>query len=86
MGATRENAGSEQVTDSLDALSRRVEELETQMAFQDDSHESLNATVAKQDAEILELKRQFSILSGRLKDIGDASSDGEQQDETPPHY
>jgi len=86
MGATQKNAGSERVTESLAALSRRVEELETQMAFQDDIHESLNATVAKQDAEILELKRQFSILSGRLKDIGDASSGGEQQDETPPHY
>ena len=45
------------MSDSLDALSKRVEELETQLAFQEDIHESLNATVAKQDGEILELKR-----------------------------
>ena len=74
------------MSDSLEALSKRVEELETQMAFQDDIHESLNATVAKQDSEIIELKRQFSMLSDRLKDIGNATGGAQQQDETPPHY
>jgi SlyX protein len=74
------------VSDSLEALRKRVEELETHIAFQDDIHESLNATVAKQDSEILDLKRQFSVLSDRLKDIGDASGGAQQQDETPPHY
>ena len=74
------------MTETLEALAKRVEELETQMAFQDDTHESLNATVAKQDGEILDLKRQFSMLSDRLKDMGDAAGGAQQQDETPPHY
>ena len=74
------------MNDLLEALRGRVEELETQLAFQDDIHQSLNATVAKQDGEILELKRQFNMLSDRLKDIGDASGGAQQQDETPPHY
>ncbi|MCZ6820513.1 MAG: SlyX family protein [Calditrichaeota bacterium] len=74
------------MSDTLEALVRRIEELETQMAFQDELHESLNTTVAKQDAEILDLKRQFSLLSDRLKDIGDASGGAQPQDETPPHY
>ena len=74
------------MSDKVETLNQRVEELETQMAFQDELHESLNATVAKQDGEILELKRQFSILSVRLKDIGDATGGAQQQDETPPHY
>ena len=71
---------------SIQALSKRVEELESQLAFQDELIESLNATVAKQDGEILELKRHFSLLSERLKDIGDTSSGAQPQDETPPHY
>ncbi len=74
------------MSDTLEALAKRIEELETQMAFQDELHESLNATVAKQDAEILDLKRQFNMLSERLKDIGDASGGSQSQDETPPHY
>jgi len=74
------------VSDSIERLARRIEELESQAAFQDELHESLNATVARQDREILELKRQFSLLSERLKEIGDASPGAAPQDETPPHY
>ena len=71
------------MSDSLETLAKRIEELETQMAFQDDIHESLNAIVAKQDGEILELKRQFSMLSDRLKDVGDAAGGAQPQDEKP---
>jgi len=74
------------VNDSLKTLTRRLEELESQVAFQDELNESLNATVAKQDGEILELKRQFNSLSGRLKEIGETSPGAQSQDETPPHY
>ncbi len=74
------------MTDPLESLSKRVEELESQLAFQDELIESLNGTVAMQDGEILELKRQFSLLSERLKEIGDASPGAAPQDETPPHY
>jgi SlyX protein len=71
---------------TVDALAKRVDELETQAAFQDEMHEILNTTVAKQDAEILELKRQFSLLSERLKEMGDVTPGAAPQDETPPHY
>ncbi|MCP4046241.1 MAG: SlyX family protein [Gammaproteobacteria bacterium] len=74
------------MTDPLESLSKRIEELESQLAFQDELIESLNGTVARQDGEILELKRQFSLLSERLKEIGDASPGAAPQDETPPHY
>jgi SlyX protein len=74
------------VSTSIETLLKRIEELESQAAFLDESHESLNATVAKQDREILELKRQFGLLSERLKDFGDVSVGAAPQDETPPHY
>ena len=74
------------MTDPIESLVKRVEEVESQLAFQDELIDSLNGTVAKQDGEILELKRQFSLLSERLKEIGDASPGAAPQDETPPHY
>ena len=74
------------MNDAIESLTRRIEELESQLAFQDELNESLNTTVAKQDGEILELKRQFSLLSERLKEIGDISPGAQPQDETPPHY
>ena len=74
------------MTDPIESFAKRIEELESQLAFQDELIESLNGTVARQDGEILELKRQFSMLSERLKEIGDASPGSAVQDETPPHY
>jgi SlyX protein len=71
---------------ALEALMRRVDELEGQLAFQDELHESLNVTVARQDREILELKRQLVLLNERLKEFGDAIPGAGPQDETPPHY
>ena len=53
------------MSDSIETLVKRVEELESQAAFQDELHESLNATVAKQDGEILKLKRQLILLTER---------------------
>ncbi len=74
------------MSDSLETLSKRIEELESQAAFQDELHESLNAVVAKQDGEILELKRQLILLTERIKEFGDAIPGAGPQDETPPHY
>ena len=67
-------------------LVKRVDELESQLAFQDELIESLNSTVARQDREFLELKHQLGRLSERLKEIGDATPGEAPQDETPPHY
>jgi SlyX protein len=74
------------VNDTLEALAKRIEELESQAAFQDELHESLNTTVSKQDREIRELKRQLSLLSERIKEFGEAAPGAGPQDETPPHY
>ena len=74
------------MNNTLEALLKRIEELENQAAFQDELHESLNAVVAKQDGEILELKRQVSLLFERLMDMGEETPGAQAQDEVPPHY
>lgn len=74
------------MTDSIETLAKRMEELENQAAFQDELHDSLNAIVARQDGEILELKRQFGLLNERIKELGDIAPGAQPQDETPPHY
>jgi len=86
MGATGKDTGKRKLSSALEALIRRVDELEGQLAFQDELHESLNVTVARQDREILELKRQLVLLNERLKEFGDAIPGAGPQDETPPHY
>jgi uncharacterized coiled-coil protein SlyX len=74
------------VGETLAALLARVEELEAQVAFQVELNDSLNTTVAKQDREILELKRQLLSFQDKLREFGDAIPGLGPQDETPPHY
>ena len=74
------------MNDTLETLAKRIEELESQAAFQDELHESLNTIVARQDGEILELKRQLILLNERITEFGDAIPGAGPQDETPPHY
>lgn len=71
---------------TIESLGKRIDELESQLAFQDELIESLNTTVANQDREILELKHQFRRLSERLKEIGETAPGAAPQDEMPPHY
>lgn len=75
------------MTDDMHTLGKRIEELEHQAAFQDELHETLNAIVARQDAEIRELKHQFALLNERVKEYSDSMPGAAgPQDETPPHY
>lgn len=74
------------MSEAPDALLARVEELESQVAFQAELNDSLDATVARQDREIMELKRQLEALRERLREFGEALPGPAAQDETPPHY
>ena len=66
----------------------RLQELESQLAFQDELHQQLNEVVARQDREIRDLREQLKSLSRRLKEIGEsvAGETAGAGEEMPPHY
>lgn len=69
------------------ALERRVEELETQLAFQEELQRRLDNVVARQDGEILQLRRQLKALAERVEAAGESAAAGASPaDEVPPHY
>jgi SlyX protein len=72
----------------LGEIRARLEELESQAAFQDELHARLNEVVARQDRELAELKVQLKSLAGRLREIGEVmpGSASVTADEVPPHY
>jgi len=74
------------VNQTVETLAGRIDELESQAAFHDETIESLSSIVARQDQEILELKHQFKRLSERLREMGETAGGAAPQDETPPHY
>ncbi|NNE06661.1 MAG: SlyX family protein [Xanthomonadales bacterium] len=68
-------------------ITQRVEELESQLAFQDELQSQLNEVVARQDREIAQLKADLKDLSDKLTELGEAMpGGGDAGDEPPPHY
>ena len=65
-------------------LSDRIDVLETRLAFQDVTIETLNQTITEQWQQIDALARQVANLSQRLQEA-EAHAPG-PADEPPPHY
>ncbi len=68
----------------IKALSERIDVLETRMAFQDETIETLNQTITAQWQQIDALTRQIANLSERLQEA-ETHSPG-AANEPPPHY
>lgn len=67
----------------LQALNERLDRLETQLAFQDDTIDTLNATITDQWKQIDTLTRKLMALSER---IDEAENNTGVRNEPPPHY
>jgi uncharacterized coiled-coil protein SlyX len=66
------------------ALGERIDALEARITYQDDTIETLNATITAQWKQIDALTRQVTALSDRLQEA-EARSPG-PINERPPHY
>ncbi|WP_285275839.1 SlyX family protein [Halopseudomonas bauzanensis] len=67
-------------------LIARMNELETRLAFQDDTIQALNDAVSRQELELERLRRALELLARRQADLA-ASMPGEtEDDQPPPHY
>ena len=72
----------------IDKLHEDMVELQSQMAFAEDTVEALNAAIASQQLEITTLRRQVELLKQRQEE---QATDSEQNaaspvNERPPHY
>ena len=68
-------------------FSKRVDELESRMAFQDDLLEGLNDVVVRQARELEQLRQQIAQLKSQLSALDTSSGDAPApEDEIPPHY
>ena len=72
----------------IDKLHEDMVELQSQMAFAEDTVEVLNAAIASQQLEITTLRRQVELLKQRQEE---QAADSEQNaagpvNERPPHY
>jgi SlyX protein len=66
-------------------LDERVMELESRLAFQDDTIQALNDVLVIQRREVDYLKQQMAAMLKRQEEIGNQFETFEQ-DAPPPHY
>jgi SlyX protein len=66
-------------------IHEQIADLQTRLAFQEDSIEHLNKTVAQQDQSIALLRAQIQYLYDQVKHIARQRDDA-GHDELPPHY
>jgi SlyX protein len=72
------------VTNDIKTLAERIDTLETRLAYQDDTIETLNQTITAQWKQIDVLTRQLAQLNERLQET-EANEPG-PGNERPPHY
>jgi SlyX protein len=70
---------------NIEALTARIDALETRLAHQDRVVEDLNATVTDQWKQIETLTRRLARLDEQLQDVRASAAPGGEQ-EPPPHY
>ena len=71
-----------------DDLLTQLEDVQSQVAFQEDALQSLHEALAAQQQEITTLRRQLELLKQRQDEAGATQGAGEAgaQEERPPHY
>ncbi|HWV96209.1 MAG TPA: SlyX family protein [Xanthobacteraceae bacterium] len=79
------SASADGSQDTLAALSARIDALESRIAYQDDTIETLNQTVTAQWQQIDALRRLVGELGDRLREAESSSRD-RPANERPPHY
>jgi SlyX protein len=72
------------VTGEIKNLAERIDTLETRLAYQDDTIETLNQTITAQWKQIDLLTRKIAELGERLREA-EANVPG-PANEPPPHY
>jgi SlyX protein len=82
VGTTTANDSERNSTD----LAKRLDELETRMAFQDDLINTLSEQVARQELDIRELWEAKKQLNTQLKEVSSSNIRKEEEETPPPHY
>lgn len=70
---------------NINDLNQKLVDLETRMAFLEDTVDTLNTVVYRQDEQLIKLKQHNIQLKDQLKQVHE-SMEAAPQDETPPHY
>jgi SlyX protein len=69
--------------DIIDSISEQLIDLQSQVAFQEDTLQSLNEVVTRQQRQIENL---HEVLKSQKSQLEAMASEGDEVEERPPHY
>ena len=64
----------------------RIVELESKLAYQEQTLEELNEVVTDQQARLMQLEELCRSLVERIRALGEGAPDTDPEAERPPHY
>ncbi len=67
-------------------LEDRIEELESRLAFQDDTIEQLNQALAMKQQDMDKLRHQMGLIATRMKEMVISQVASQSEETPPPHY
>ena len=70
----------------FDYLIARMDELETKVAFQENTIEQLNQALIEQQFIIDKMQLQLRYLAQKLKDVQPSNIATQSEETPPPHY
>lgn len=67
-------------------LQQHISELESRLAFQEQTLQELNEVIARQDEQMMRMQVQLQYLAKKLKEVSPSQLASEQEETPPPHY
>jgi SlyX protein len=67
-------------------MEERLIELETRMAFQDNTLQTLNSVILRQQKEIDALRHEIEVLKTQIRTLAPSLVASSAEETPPPHY
>jgi len=67
-------------------MENRIIDLESKLAFQDETINELNEVITDQQQQLDQLREDIRLLSLRIASVAESSGTTEEKEPPPPHY
>lgn len=67
-------------------MENRLIDLESKLAFQDETISELNEVITDQQQQLDRLREEIRLLNLRIVSIAESSATSEEKEPPPPHY
>ncbi|MFT6914798.1 MAG: SlyX protein [Motiliproteus sp.] len=70
----------------MSTIEEQMIDLQTQVAFQDDTIQALNDALSHQQLELERLMQMVKVINGQVKQLAPESGESQADEPPPPHY